>query len=123
MSFPGELNIRYYQGDTYEFNVYPKKNDGTVFSLADYTVKFRIGESRNAAPSSLVDAYATISDDNTHIRCAIRPADSLSLDPEKVYVYDVEITKSSTPYKKVHTVLTGNINITKQVNPTTGDQI
>jgi hypothetical protein len=123
MAFPGELNLNYYQGDTHEFNVYPKKSDGSIFSVEGYSAKFSIAETRGSSASSLIEAYATISDDYSHIKCAIRPQDSLSLDPTKTYFYDVEITKPSVPYKKVHTVLTGSITITKQVNPTTGNQL
>lgn len=113
MAFPGELNIRYYRGDTYEFNVYPKKNDGTVFSLAGYSVKFTIAETRESEDT--IEAYAVISDDETHIECAIRKGDSTTLVPGTTYVYDIEITKSSTPYTKYYTVLTGNITVTGQV--------
>lgn len=115
MAFPGELNIRYYRGDTYEFNVYPKKSDGTVFDLTGYTVKFTIAETRESVDT--VEAYSVISDDNTFIKCAIRTSDSTTLSAGSTYVYDVEIRKTSTPYNKVYTVLTGNITVTGQVSP------
>ena len=37
MAFPGTLNINYYKGDTYEFNIYPKKStDGSAFDLTSF---------------------------------------------------------------------------------------
>jgi hypothetical protein len=36
MAFPATYNFDYYKGDTFEFRIYPKKNDGTVFMLRDF---------------------------------------------------------------------------------------
>jgi hypothetical protein len=68
---------------------------------------------------------AYISTDSTYVHCAIRPEDSQYLDPDKTYVYDVQIAKSTTPdlpdgvpnYPQVHTLLTGTIEVTGQVTP------
>jgi hypothetical protein len=123
MAFPGELNINYYKGDTYEFNVYPKLAGGSAMDLTDYTVTFRIAESRGVAYTA--ECYAIIPTDTdsssfpNYIRCAIRPDDGNSLDASKTYVYDVEIRKASSPYSYVYTVLTGTISITDQVSITT----
>jgi len=115
MAFPGELNITYYKGDTYEFNIYPKKNDGTVFSLDGYSIKFTIALTRGA--TSIIEGYAAISSDNTYATCAITPGAGASMTAGTQYVYDVEVKKSATPYNLVHTLLTGNVTVTEQVTP------
>jgi hypothetical protein len=119
MAFPGTYNINYYKGDTLEFNVYPKLADGSSYDLTDYTVKFSFSTARGSAGSSAYhEAYSLISTDKTYVKCAIRPADASYLTAGTAYVYDVEITKSSTPYSLVHTILTGNITVTDQVSVT-----
>lgn len=119
MAFPGTYNISYYKGDTLEFVIYPKLADGSPYDLTDYTVKFSFSTARGSAGSSTYhEAYAVISSAKDSVRCAIRPADSSYLNAGTTYVYDVEITKSATPYSLVHTILTGNISVTDQVSVT-----
>lgn len=115
MAFPGELNISYYKGDTYEFKIYPKKTDGTVFSMSGYSVKFSMATSRGS--STIVEGYASIAGDGTYVSCAITPGNGDSLTAGTQYVYDVEIKKSASPYNLVHTLLTGSITVTNQVTP------
>lgn len=120
MAFPGELNINYYKGDTYEFNIYPKLAGGSAMDLSSYAVQFKIAESRGS--STLIECYAeipTISGSQqfpNYVKCAITPAAGAQLDPTKTYYYDVEIRKSSTPYPYVYTLLTGTISVTDQVS-------
>jgi hypothetical protein len=120
MAFPGELNINYYKGDTYEFNIYPKLAGGSAMDLTDYTVQFKIGESRGA--TTLIECYSVIptlnggEDFPNYVKCAITPAAGGQLDPTKTYYYDVEVKKASTPYPYVYTLLTGTISITDQVS-------
>jgi len=120
MAFPGELNINYYKGDTYEFNIYPKLAGGSAMDLTDYTVQFRIAETRGSATTD-VNPYAEIpsilnsGDFPNYIKCAITPEAGEQLDPTKTYYYDVEITKAGVLYRYVYTVLTGTISITEQV--------
>lgn len=117
MAFPGTYNISYYKGDTLEFRVYPKLADGSPYDLTSYTVKFSFSTARGSAGiANYHQASATISNDKTYIQCAIRPDDASHLTAGTTYVYDVEITKSATPYSFVHTVLTGNISVTDQVS-------
>jgi len=117
MAFPGTYNISYYKGDTYEFRIYPKTNAGTIFDLTGYSVKFMISALRGPdGVAGRITAYASISSDKTHIDCAILPGNGALLDPLITYVYDVEISKSSTPYSLVNTVLTGEISVTDQVS-------
>ena len=113
MAFPGTLDINYYRGDSHEFNVYPKRSNGTVFSLNGYTAEFTIAETRGTVETG--EGLAIVSDDYTHIKCVIPSGLGTTLDPLKTYVYDIEIRKTDTPYNKVYTLLTGNINVTDEV--------
>ena len=116
MAFPGTYNINYYKGDTYEFRIYPKTSNGDSFPLTGYDVKFAFSTTRGGSGTpGYHEAYSIIID-NSYILCAIRPGDSEYLTAGTQYVFDVEITKSATPYSLVHTVLTGNISITDQVS-------
>lgn len=119
MAFPGEVNIDYYKGDTYEFNIYPKLSNGSAMDLTGYSVKFNVGETRGSS-INLQECYASIpqvsgQDYPNYVTCAIRPDDLLSFDPQKTYYYDVEITKTSVPYDYVYTLVTGTVSITEQV--------
>jgi hypothetical protein len=114
MAFPGELNISYYKGDTQEFALYPKQNNGTSFVMTGYTIKFSIATTRGS--STTINCYAAIdSSDPTKALCVIRPADGAQLTAGTQYVYDVQISKSSTPYPIVYTILTGTVSVTEQV--------
>jgi uncharacterized repeat protein (TIGR02543 family) len=123
MAFPGELNINYYKGDTHEFKVYPQKTDGSIFYLNDYgNSTFTIAEVRGlAGVTGQINASATISTDNTHIVCAITPENGKIMDPEKTYVYDIQVyAQGPSTYDKVFTLLTGNISVTDDVTQDIG---
>jgi len=140
MAFPATYDFNYYKGDTFEFRIYPKKNDGTVFNLSAYQIasntssvidditdtiapydsaRFTIANIRGSAGVK-VNCYARIWDDGTFVQCAIRPEDSTTLVAGTEYVYDVEVVKpaglpGTGQYSLVHTLLTGKITITDQV--------
>jgi hypothetical protein len=115
MAFPNELNINYYKGDTQEFALYPQKTDGSEFIMTGYAVKFTIASERGS--SSVINAYAAIDSQNpAKLLCTIRPADGANLVPGNTYYYDVEISKSGTPYPLVYTILTGTVSVTEQVS-------
>ena len=125
MAFPGEVNIDYYKGDTYEFNIYPKLSNGTAMDLTDYSVKFTIAEVRGSS-TNFKECYASIpqasgQDYPNYIKCAIRPEDGnqqtgwSGLTAGTTYYYDVEIKKTALPYNYVYTLLTGTVSITEQV--------
>ena len=144
MAFPATYDFNYYKGDTFEFRIYPKKNDGTVFDLSsfyvptnfantpdDYTdtvtpydsAQFTISTVRGSEGTP-IRCFARVSDDGTFVQCAIRPTDSDSLVAGTEYVYDVEVRKPSMgsgigSYEIVHTLLTGTIAITDQVTGAT----
>ena len=147
MAFPATYDFNYYKGDTFEFRIYPKKNDGTVFDLSQFYVptnfantpddvtdssapfdsaQFTIANARGASATQIIKCFARVSDDNTFVQCAIRPGltegDSLIAGTE--YVYDVEVQKpagalGSGQYKVIQTLLTGKITITDQVTGAT----
>jgi hypothetical protein len=154
MAFPATYDFNYYKGDTFEFRIYPKKNDGTVFNLSAYrnqptnfantpddvtdtaapydSAQFTIAEFRGATrtvngvvqTANPIRCFARVSDDNTFVQCAIRPAEGIQLTAGTEYVYDVEVRKpagapGSGQYEVVQTLLTGKITITDQVTGAT----
>lgn len=125
MAFPATYNFNYYMGDTHEFRIYPKDASGQPFPLAEYpTVKFTIAERRgNPLPDDAepIEAYSAFSNDRTNILCSVNNVHSASLDPNKQYVYDVQISKTGSPYDSVLTLLTGTITITDQVTIATSN--
>jgi hypothetical protein len=123
MAFPGELNINYYKGDTHEFKVYPQKTDGSIFYLDDYSnATFTIAEIRGSAGlAGQIVGSARISLDGTNITCAITPENGKLMDPEKIYVYDVQVyAQGPDTYDKVFTILTGSISVTDDVTQDIG---
>jgi hypothetical protein len=118
MAFPGEFNISYYKGDTYEFEISPKKTDGTLFDLTDYSVKFLIASERGS--NSAIEGWSQISEDNNTIKCAILPATLSSASSDSTYVYEVEVRKTlgENNYPIINTILTGSLSITEQVSNT-----
>lgn len=116
MAFPANFNISYYKGDTYEFRIYPKTASGAVFNLETFTsVAFTINTVRGTSSDTPILAYSEISDDGTYIQCAILPGNGALMDATKTYVYDVEVSKTASPYDLVHTLLTGTVSVTDQV--------
>lgn len=143
MAFPGTYNISYYKGDTLEFKIYPKRADGSTFSLQPYVysydddsnpvtpnvldydarVTFTISSKRDFDPDTdfFVKCYAIISQTFDYVLCAIRPGDGALLTSGTPYVYDVQIRNpggGEGGYDLVHTLLTGTVTVTGQVtNP------
>lgn len=118
MAYPGKYDINYYKGDTHEFKIYPKNNDGSQFDLTNFSIlSFTISDQRGQSISTdYISAYVE-KVDNNHILCAIRPEDGNLLIPGTAYVYDVEIEYPKSPYSQIHTLLTGEITVTDQVTP------
>jgi len=126
MAFPGTLNINYYKGDTYEFRIYPKTSLGASFDLTGYgqivnglqTAKFTISTSRGSSGvSGKIECLAVITSGvyGNYVTCTIRPEDSLTMNAATQYVYDVEITKTASPYNYVYTLLTGSVTVTDHI--------
>jgi hypothetical protein len=118
MAYPGKYDINYYKGDTHEFKIYPKNNDGSQFDLTNYSIlSFTISDQRGQDVSTdYISAYVS-KVDNNHLLCAIRPEDGNLLTPGTTYVYDVEVEYAKSPYSQIHTLLTGEITVTDQVTP------
>jgi hypothetical protein len=119
MAFPGTYNFNYYKGDTLEFRVYPKDSTGGTFPLSQFVspnglTKFTIATSRGAT-TGIIEGYAQISNDQSHILCAITPANGAEMTAGTQYVYDIEISRASALYDYVFTLLTGTISVTDQV--------
>lgn len=115
MAYPGTYNISYYKGDTHEFRIYPKDSSGATFDLSLFgNVKFTIANQRGSGANQ-IEGYAQISDDKTYITCAILPGNGANMVATTQYVYDVEITKTASPYNYVYTLLTGTISVTEQI--------
>jgi hypothetical protein len=112
MAFPGTFNINYYEGDTYEFKVYPKNSVGGVFDLSGYSSQFYIATARGAGATQF-ECLAEIAADST-VTCTILPALGRQLVAGTSYVYDVQVTKSGSP-TKVYTLLTGTVSVTADV--------
>ena len=120
MAFPGNFNIDYYRGDTYEFKIYPKDNSGAPFSLQGYDpvdgVKFTISTQRGPAGADNQNvAFAEISLDLSHITFAILPANGAVMSLSTPYEYDIEISKDGDIYPIVTTLLSGQIRVKEQV--------
>jgi hypothetical protein len=123
MAFPGTLNINYYKGDTYEFRIYPKDSLGASFNLSQYgNAKFTISTSRGSTGvADQIECLAVITSgvSGNYVTCTIRPADSVELSAASQYVYDVEITRTASPYDYVYTLLTGSVVVTEQITGAT----
>lgn len=117
MAFPGTYNIRYYQGDLYEFNIYPKTTNGSAFDLTGYSTKFFVATARGTSATQF-ECLAEISDGA--ILCKIPGAIGKTLVPGTKYVYDVQIKKSGSP-DKIYTLLSGDITVQGDVTRMSGD--
>jgi hypothetical protein len=141
MAFPATYDFNYYKGDTFEFRIYPKKNDGTVFNLSQFYIpsnfandpddvtdsyalydsaQFTIANVRGSSATNTYRCFARVSDDSTYVQCAIRPSEGIELAAGTEYVYDVEVRKpsgaaGSGQYDIIQTLLTGKITVTDQV--------
>jgi uncharacterized repeat protein (TIGR02543 family) len=122
MAFPGELNINYYKGDTYEFKIYPQKTDGSIFQLNDYSnATFTIATERGGDPTTTLFGHASIDGSGTYITCAITPENGADMGSDITYVYDVQIyAQGTSTYDKVFTLLTGSISVTDDVTQRVG---
>jgi hypothetical protein len=119
MAFPGTFNINYYQGDLYEFNIYPKDSTGAAFSLDGYSVKFYIATARGTGATQY-ECVAII--ENNTIFCQIPGGVGKTLTAGTTYVYDVQIKKPvSGGADKIYTLLTGNVSVTADVTRMSGD--
>lgn len=112
MAFPGTYNINYYEGDTYDFIVYPKDAVGETFNLTGYTSTFTIASAVGPSPSFAVGGSAEIDTAKTKVTCTILPSVGRQLVAGTTYYYDVQISNGSD---LVYTLLKGTITVTADV--------
>jgi hypothetical protein len=112
MAFPGTYNINYYEGDTYEFIIYPKQATGAVYSLQNQSALFKIANAVGPSPTFSASANATIDPTYSYITCKIPPSIGRSLVAGTTYYYDVQI---SNGVENVYTLLKGTISVTADV--------
>lgn len=124
MAFPANFNISYYQGDRYEFLIRPKQSNGEPFDLAGYTGLFTVATSRGdlgtilgVGAASGYSSQASVDFAAGTVTCAIDPDFGKTLTGNS-YVYDVEVSASAGAI--VHTLVTGNISVTRDITNTYG---
>jgi hypothetical protein len=102
MPFPVTHNFNYYRGDTYEFDVVLKNQDGTDFNLALYeNVVFKIANKRGSAGTQ-VSATAEAFLPST-VRCKITPSVGRTLAAGD-YVFDVQVTDVGATYNPISNI-------------------
>ena len=112
MAFPATYNISYYRGDTYDFVINPKNPNGTAFNLNNYSGLFVIATQRGNISYFIANASASVNASAATVTCQIPPSLGSILSGAS-YVYDVEITNSSTSAN--YTLLTGTISVTQDI--------
>lgn len=120
MPYPANFTISYYQGDRYQFVIRPKDNAGQTFDLTGYSGLFTVATARGN-PSSVVGSPQTASIDANAgtVTCVIEPSFGTTLTGNS-YLYDVEISASISGGSNVFTLVTGNINVTRDISNTYG---
>lgn len=126
MAFPSTYNINYYQGDLYEFNIYPKDSTGAAFNLEGYDdIAFTIATARGTGATQY---EGNASRSGNVIYCQIPGGVGKNLVAGTTYVYDVQIKKimsggedTVSGADKIYTLLTGNITVTADVTRMSGD--
>ena len=114
MAFPGTYNFNYYRGDTFEFKIFPKLQDGTKFDLTNYSARFTVANRRGSPTSTVTMGAPTINISDGSITCVISSTNGRSLTAGVSWVYDVEIARTSGT-ANTQTLLTGNITVTEDV--------
>jgi hypothetical protein len=119
MAFPGTYNFSYYRGDTLEFKIFPKLENGAKFDLTNYSAKFTAANKRGAVVqgSGVQQVQFTnpvINVSEGSITCLIDSVNGKLIQAGPPWVYDIEIKKTITP-ARTSTILTGTITITEDI--------
>jgi len=112
MAFPGTYNFSYYRGDTFRFNIFPKLAQAD-FDLTNYTADFTIADTRGTGATQYTASATVDSTGEDKVVCEITPTVGRNIAPGTNWVYDVQITNSSSG--AIFTILTGNITATDDV--------
>ena len=114
MSFPKIEHLKYYRGDTFQFNVEVKNQDGTDFDLAAYEgFIFKIANKRGVGATQYT--ASAVREEPATIACTIIPSVGRSLAAGD-YVYDVQITDTTPDPDVIYTVLTGNLIVMDDIS-------
>jgi hypothetical protein len=113
MAFPGTYNFNYYRGDTFEFKIFPKLQDGTIFDLTGYTARFTVANRRGSGSTQVPMTNPTVSVADGLIVCTISSNNGRLLTAGS-WVYDVEIVRTAGA-PNTATLLTGDITVTEDV--------
>lgn len=113
MSFPATYNIRYYEGDLYQFVIRPKDSAGDPFPISsvNHDAYFYVSTARGGSASATTELTASIVDGN--VVATIQPSDNLGASGTS-YIYDVSV-KNKTNAQEIYTLLTGTISITRHI--------
>lgn len=117
MAFPKTHNLDYYRGDTFEFKVYPKTQDGNTFELDGFeTFTFKLANKRGAGATQVTATAAKESDpEGDYVRCTITSTVGRTLSATQ-YFYDVQITDTTPTPNIIYTILTGIITVTDDIS-------
>jgi hypothetical protein len=111
MAFPGTYNFNYYRGDTFEFIIRPRDASGDPFPISGFDAEFTIADARGANPVESYTAQAVVNTVDNIVTCTITPSVGRNLTTDKTWVYDVEISNSSSTF----TLLNGTISVTDDI--------
>ena len=114
MAFPGTYNFSYYRGDTYQFIIRPKSENGATFPLDAYdgNAVFTIADKRGSSGTQIT-ATAVINTTDDIVTCTIEPAQGRQLSGGTTYVYDVQIDNGAGV---IYTLLTGTVSVTDDIS-------
>lgn len=113
MAFPAKHDFDYYRGDTYQFDVVLKNQDGTDFDYTTYdAVSFVIATKRGSLGTQYTAAAIKV--DPAIVRCTITSTVGRNL-AAGTYYYDVQLKDTGTP-DVITTVITGAITVTDDVS-------
>lgn len=113
ITFPATYNIRYYEGDIYQFVIRPKNSAGDPFPISSATHDsfFYVSTERGGSASATVELTSSI--ENGNIVATIEPSDNLGSSSTS-YIYDVSV-RNKTNNQEIYTLLTGNISVTRDI--------
>ena len=118
--FPATYNFAYYQGDRHEFVLRPKQANGQAFDLAGYTGLFTVATARGNTEAIVGSSQTASVDANAGtVTVVIEPEFGTTLTGNS-YLYDVEISASASSGSNIFTLVTGTINVTRDITNTYG---
>jgi hypothetical protein len=120
MAFPASYNFSYYQGDRYEFVLRPKQANGQPFDLDGYSGLFTVATARGSLAAIVGNSQETSIDSVAGTVTIIIEPDFGTTLTGNSYLYDVEISASASSSSNIFTLVTGIINVTRDITNTYG---